>query len=408
MRSIFFSSNFQSELFPSNSRVKFQTFIHPADLQYISNGEIEVAIKSITFDYDSSNSFSSNILALKTNISYHTISSYGWDNIVSIFSIEPNTRGIHQIEFSNPTFFITNQEKLSNSEFDIIDLRTGESPNFGFGTPTFIEVVVREQLKRMKPPFHMLIDSSCAESLQRFPVNTNMDFTIQLPKRMEFQKDWSICLKSIHFSNRFVSYAKCSISIEIMKPEGIEKNSFCIFGNKDNFVITNISSFIQVLNKNCAGVLKFKISKLTGKVAIKCVTEPFDHEIHAIFSEHIMKILGLTEARLVFTPSKKSILPNNKFDIFTTHPVHFIVSCDLVEESILAGERVQVLKYFTRKPSSELVTDQHFSNNDFLTLSLKSFDRMRIRISDLSGETIQSDLDTPTRMQLLFLNTNTR
>ena len=408
MRSIFFSSNFQSELFPSNSHEKFQTYIHPSDLQYISNGEIEVAIKSITFDYDLIKSLTSNILALKTNLSYHTISSYGWDNIVSIFSIEQNTRGIRQIEFSNPTFFLTNQEKLSKSQFNIIDLRTGESPNFGFRTPTFIEVIVRERLKRMKPPFHMLIDSSCQESLKRFHRNTNMEFTIQLPKRMEFRKDWSICLKSIHFSNRFISYDKCTILIEIVKPDEIEIIPVTVFGENDNFIVTDITKFIRILNKNCADVFKFKIGKLSGKVIILCVTKPFHHEIHATFSEHIMKILGLTKTHVVFTPSKKSIVADIKPDIFATHPIHFIVSCDLVEESILAGERVQVLKYFSRKPSGESVIDQQFSNNDFLTLSLKNFDRIHIRISDLSGKTIQSDPDTPTRMQLLFLNTNTR
>ena len=40
----------QSCLFPLNSRSSFQTYIHPQDLNYISNDDIEVAIKLITFD----------------------------------------------------------------------------------------------------------------------------------------------------------------------------------------------------------------------------------------------------------------------------------------------------------------------------------------------------------------------
>ena len=98
-------------MFPANTRSHFETVIQPRDLDYISSGDLEVAIK-----------------------------------------------------------------------FNVIDLRTGESPNFVYGSPTFYRGCDKRTLKRMKPPFHMLLDSSCKESLQRFPSNTNMEFTIQLPK----------------------------------------------------------------------------------------------------------------------------------------------------------------------------------------------------------------------------------
>ena len=50
MRNIFYAIIMQSCLFPLNSRSSFQTYIHPQDLNYISNDDIEVAIKLITFD----------------------------------------------------------------------------------------------------------------------------------------------------------------------------------------------------------------------------------------------------------------------------------------------------------------------------------------------------------------------
>ena len=66
----------------------------------------------------------------------------------------------------------------------------------------------------MKAPFFILLDSSCETSKTRFPSNGNMDFVIQLPKRMEFQSDWLLCLKSIHFTNEFLSIYDCWITID--------------------------------------------------------------------------------------------------------------------------------------------------------------------------------------------------
>ena len=52
--------------------------------------------------------------------------------------------------------------------------------------------------------------------------------------------------------------------------------------------------------------------------------------------------------------------------------------------------------------------DQEFANNDFVKLNLKNFDRIHIRIADISGKTIECDPDIPTRMQLLFVITNSQ
>ena len=53
MKSIYYASNMQIHLFPDNSRSEFNCYINPQDLNYISkNGDIEVAVKSITFDND--------------------------------------------------------------------------------------------------------------------------------------------------------------------------------------------------------------------------------------------------------------------------------------------------------------------------------------------------------------------
>ena len=261
MRTIFYASNMQSSLFPSNTRSNFETYIHPRDLSYISNEEIEVAIKSITFDNNFESFFPDVTLALKTNLSFDTISSYGWDKIVSIFTVTPMQKGICQFEFTNPTFFPTNLHNLCRASFKIINIETGDLPNFDFGSPTFIEVLVKSQAKRMKTPFHILLDSSCLESKKRFPKNTNMEFCIQLPKRMEFQRDWMMCLKSIHFSNQIYTLQDCTITMRGVQPDG---NKWVREGGLGKKSPHDLVKVIRQLNRLTRGILKF--SKLKDDI----------------------------------------------------------------------------------------------------------------------------------------------
>ena len=104
MRTIFFAKNMQNDLFPGNTRTSFETFTNTRDLSYIASGDIELAIKSITFDNTREDiSTKEDCLALKTNLTSDTISSFGWDKIVSVFRVHAD--GVSVIEFRNPTFF---------------------------------------------------------------------------------------------------------------------------------------------------------------------------------------------------------------------------------------------------------------------------------------------------------------
>ena len=403
----------QSELFTFNSRSNFQTYVHLNDLSYLADSDdIEVAIKSITIDNDL---YGEKSLALKSNLSFDTISSFGWDNIISIFSVNHKRKGgVYQISFTNPTFFPTTRERISRASFKIIDLKTQDQPNFSIGSPTFIEVAIRNQKIRMKQPFHILLDSSCEESKKRFPKNTNMEFCVQLPKRMEFKRDWMICLKSIHFCNKFQTLQDCSITIQGVKDDGINKwNIKLDIGKKFPY---NTNKLIKLLNRSTKGFLVFILDP-RGYLAItadaRYNTGKYGEVFQVEFSNDLKTVLGLDNNHYQIIKSLSlddisiSLIKSTyKVNVYALHPHHFIVCCDLVEESILGGERVQVLKYFPRKLSNDSVVDLEFSNNDYLKLNLKNFDRIRIRIADISGKTVLCDPSIPTRMQLLFVNTN--
>ena len=52
MRNIFYYSNVQKNLFKFNTRSNFKNYIDIDNLDYLPDGDIEVAVKQIIFDID--------------------------------------------------------------------------------------------------------------------------------------------------------------------------------------------------------------------------------------------------------------------------------------------------------------------------------------------------------------------
>ena len=387
----------QPHLFPNNTRSNFYSYINPRDLDYISNeSEIEVAVKSLTIDNDLDRNKK---LVLKSTLSKETISSYGFDNIIALFSVRKNKKGINIYRFENPVFFPTTHERLCKPQFIILDSSTNKQPNFNYGSPTFIEVVVRKKADRMKPPFTILLDSSCKESLKRFPKNKNTDFTIQLPRRLEFNKDWMLCLKSIHFENKILPNEKLHVSLTYIQ------------GGEEIEIFTNIhkkktkQEFIQELQKEFNEILIFQENNELIQIKWGLSNDLNVASLNIKFSTDLSNILGIEEKNITLSENT-SIIGDRKIDLTVNYPNHYIVTCNICEESVLSGAPVQILKYFPREKNQRY--DIEFTNNDFVKLNSKTFDRIKIRITDLRGETITSLSKQSTKMQMLFVNINSK
>ena len=267
----------------------------------------------------------------------------------------------------------------------------------------------------MEPPFHILIDSSCEESKKRFPKNTNMDFIIQLPQRMSFQRNWSICVKSIHFSHQFYALTTCKITLSGVKSNGNKWVKEFELPEKigvDEIMLVKefnklLKNFLKLTVFTALNKMKIKTQKMKIKTHHKYEASVYGDHFNVTFSENLSKVLSLKRTTYTINSGGKSqVISNYKSNISSLHPFHFIICCDIVEESILSGERVQVLKYFPRKEIGVPAVDYTFYRNEWKKLSLKHFDRIRIRIVDLNGNTIRCDSTIPTRMQLLFINAN--
>ena len=108
----------QSDMFPQNTRSKFDSYIDVNDLEYISDNDIEAAIKSITFDNKrEENLLKDDVLAIHSNICEYTIRNGEYDRIISLINSSRLENDVVHVDFKNPTFFETRKELLSRAHF---------------------------------------------------------------------------------------------------------------------------------------------------------------------------------------------------------------------------------------------------------------------------------------------------
>ena len=86
MKNIFYCSNAQGEMFPQNTRSKFDNYIDINHLSYLPSHDMEAAIKSITFDNKREQKLlKEHVIGVRSNISDFSIKNSEYDKIVALF-----------------------------------------------------------------------------------------------------------------------------------------------------------------------------------------------------------------------------------------------------------------------------------------------------------------------------------
>ena len=120
------------------------------------------------------------------------------------------------------------------------------------------------------------------------------------------------------------------------------------------------------------------------------------------------KILGFSvtnsSRRLYLTENSHSIdamyIPN----IHADTPKSIIVTCDIVDETVFSGERLKLLRLITNKMDRSGDTIHYnFLQDEYIKLGTHEFDKIKIRISDVTGNLLNVDYaEIETRVQLEF------
>ena len=352
--------------------------------------------------------FRSTLYGIRSNISETTISSARYDTIVGVFQ-DHGKHDMLNIEFQNPPFFKTRKELLSHAQFNIFDLdssKNNQSPSIG--SPTYIHTIVQAAPKRMKRPFTIFLDSSCPISKQLYPENTNTDFIIELPERLNFRQNWTVTLKTLFLSNKIQNIEDCHVQYKLINPIGyiVREKAFTL----KNGNYGTLASFIHEIAEEFKRTsMPFSISEVeNGRVKIKMkgrIKTGYKSELR--LSKYLASILGFTSSpkqyqTLRFDQNPEYIAPHIP-NLFLVYPKNLIVGCNIVDDTIFGGQNVKLLRLITNSDNLEadILTFQ-FQQDEKVMLGIREFKSIHISIMDVTGTPVKSESNFPSRLQLMF------
>ena len=409
-KTIFYLSNSNSELFPSNSRSKFRTYLDIDKLNYLPDQDIEAALKSVTYDNTREDTLvEDQLLGIRTNICDYSIRNSSYDRIISLIHSPKGENQTVQLNFNNPTFFPTSKQQLSRAWFEIIDLETNRAPNFKAGSPTFMHIVLRENKSKMKKPFNIFLDSSCEKSKKSYPENNNMEFCVELPERMSFRKNWHLTLKSLFMTNNFFNVHSCEYTymrFRYATPTNIKKVKLKdgVFKTLSEIIKSIEASFkengVRLLVSETSNGVKFYLQNLLDK-----------EEVHLHLGPYLAHLLGFNsyigekQSHKFVSEESKSWESSYTPNIHALLPKNLVVCCDIVDNTIFSGQFVKLLRLVNTPLglSSDIISFD-FLQNELYELEVKEFGRIHIRIADVTGEIVRCDPTIPTRLQITFVN----
>lgn len=402
MNYIYYCSSANNDIYPNNSSTQFSTKISQQSENFLPYNDLEAAVASISFVNLGKLSSNEEVMriALKSNLTSNVLSSGEWDNIIAWFSIGSNSIKEKSLvyEFDNPTFFPTSKECLMNATFELANIYNNSKSVFKNNSETLIKIIVRQSVKRMKTPFNIHLDSDCPVSKDYFPNNSPTNFTIQLPQRLEFNRDWIIALKNFGMQNSFYNVFDCYITV----------------GNQtyqlEDGVYETDGEILIKLNVLMSGKIQFRgipsnVKLNGGKVYIRAFQNIEDV---ITISKNLSNILGFGNSQLnIKLNSGKSVLGDSKIDAKALVPRQLAINCDIIEHSLFADELKQILRVITLPGNyDESFLHFDFTNNEYLKLVNKSFDRIKINITDVKGNPIHVSGKLSSRLQIVFLNIN--
>ena len=350
------------------------------------------------------------LYGIRSNISDPTIRNNSYDNIISLY-VGNTTNDVEHVEFRNPPFFKTRKELLSRAQFQIIDVNTNLPPNFATGSPTYIQVVIKKSVPKMKKPFNIFLDSSCPKSKALYPQNNSTEFTIELPERLSFNRDWQVTLKSLFIPNKIIHLDDCYVKYYYYKwsmHQDFNLHRFKIIPRSHSTIESFMKQFNIVLE-----IFKIKIRGeiVDGKVVLTYYEdwEEWQYSNTLFLSPHVAHILGFKkydasnpDFGVKFNKSSTQVAFYEP-DLFFLYPKNLIIGCDVVDNTIFGGEHVKLLRLVTNNVRVDGdILSFDFLQNEYVNLNVKEFKSIKIAILDASGRPVKTDVSFPTRLQLMF------
>ena len=290
------------------------------------------------------------------------------------------------------------------------------------GSPT---VLYLDKSHIMKNTYTIYLDSSDETSQQLFVDNSNNYFRNKLavPLNVYQKSEWSVNLKSIAMpkvKNIYSHHTQVWIG-----EHKIELND--MFCNSVPFIINELNSrIINLVNANLDTTTtndgpftqitpRFSYDDKTGVVSFTAGSER-----NVKISPPLCYMLGLSHSLRSDSLIFNNILadPDDYLvEIVGTIPASLnyflpkscMILCDIVEESVFAQQRPQVLKFckLENDLSDEAnYTHLEFLENDFVNLKHGKISEIKVMLVDLNGDLLQFVEDNDVKMCLQFVSHN--
>ena len=242
-----------------------------------------------------------------------------------------------------------------------------------------------------------------------------MEFTIDLPERMGFRRNWHVALKSLFIPNKFVTFDDCYVKYYYYNWslfDAMKLSILTLHLRHHSTIESLLDHFNRVLE-----IYKIKIRAkiVDGKVVLEYYEgwKKWPYSNTLFLSPNLAHILGFNkydaeskneEFEAKFNKTSTQVA-SHATDLFLLHPRNLIICCDIVNDTIFSGEHVKLLRLVTNPidVSSDMISFD-FLQNEYVELLVKEFKSIRIRIADVSGKTVKCDSDIATRLQIMFIN----
>ena len=241
---IYYSSTAYQNIYSENKNSSFRSDIVAHNLDYIADGQLEAALVNLTFTLKEKILNKNLQLGVRSSLQLDAnIRASNYDNIIYTFTLLASLKTSlnYQVPPTQYIYFSTTKEHLSRAKFEIINLETNEL--FGeidnSSSPTLIEIAVKP---KTMSSFSMILESGDEKSRNIFNKNTNMNFTTQLPERLELQGEtWSVICKGAQITGSLYNIQDNSFSLKYLQYFSNDKDSGSTSIPTTQIVIRNLN-----------------------------------------------------------------------------------------------------------------------------------------------------------------------
>merc|ERR1711978_260222 len=107
------------------------------------------------------------------------------------------------------------------------------------------------------------------QRMPEYPENTNIDFIIELPERLNFRQNWTVTLKTLFLSNKIQNIEDCHVQYRMFNPTGyvVHQKNFSLKNGNYGTLASFIHEIAEGFKRKS---MPFSISEVeNGRVKIK-------------------------------------------------------------------------------------------------------------------------------------------